>query len=187
MHVIRKEINIFSMTSNHSLNFSVDSTLPDLLPEESLFNDLIYADVPALAITHPDITTLNCRLYQITLDTNTKSLRIDVEKVKRQRLSETVRRVGQSTLRPCPEVTSLRQDVTTIREEQNAVNYYLESEIASMSATTFWSLSKIHHIITLLLPYTMLPPNNNQELIQLLQELAQTLQHFRVEYAVSYI
>ena len=67
MHVIRKEINIFSMNSDYSLNFSADSTLPELLPEESLFNDLIYADVPALAITHPDIATLNRRLDQITL------------------------------------------------------------------------------------------------------------------------
>ena len=175
------------MNFDQSLNFSVDSTLPDLLPEESLFNDLIYSDVPALAITHPDIATLNRRLDQISLDTNTQSLHIDVEKAKRQRLSETVRRVRQNTLRLCPDVISLKQDVTTIREEQNAVNYYLEAEIASMSATTFRSLSRIHHILTLLLPHVMLPPNNNQELIQLLQELAQTLQHFRVECAVSYV
>ena len=59
------------MNSDQSLNFSVDSTLPDLLPEESLFNDLI---------THPDIATLNRRLDQISLNTNTQSLRIDVEK-----------------------------------------------------------------------------------------------------------
>ena len=59
------------MYSNHSLNFSIDPALSDLLPKGSLFDDLLYSDVPALAITHPDIATLNHRLDQLSLDTNT--------------------------------------------------------------------------------------------------------------------
>ena len=73
------------MYSSYLMNSSMDPVLPDLLPEGSLFDDLLHSDVPALATTHPDITTLNHRLDRLSLDTNTQSLRIDVEKAKRQK------------------------------------------------------------------------------------------------------
>jgi len=168
-------------------NFLMDPALPDLLPEGSLFDNLLYSDVTALAITHPDIATLNHRLDQLSLDTNTQSLRIDVEKAKRQKLSAIVRPVKQNILLPCPEIASLKQDITTIRGEQNTVNYHLEAKIASTSVMTFRCLSRIHQILTFLLPHVMLLSNSNHELNQLLQELAQTLQQFRVEYMVSYV
>ena len=103
------------MYSNQSLDFSMDPALPDLLPEGSLFDDLLYSDVPALTINHPDIATLNHRLDQLSLDSNTQSLRIDVEKAKRQKLSATVRRVKQDISLPRPEITSLKQDIDMIR------------------------------------------------------------------------
>ena len=81
----------------------------------------------------------------------------------------------------------MKQDIDIIRGEQNTANYYLEAEIASTSVMTFRILSRIHQILTFLIPNVMLPPNSNHELNQLLQELAQTLQQFRVEYTVSFV
>ena len=165
----------------------MDPVIPDLLPEGSFQDDLLDTNIPVPVIPNADIVTLNQRFDQLSLDTNTQSLRIEIEKVKRQKLSATIRRLRQDLLSPHPEIARLRQDVDTMRNEQNSINYYLEAEIASNGAMTFRGLSRIHQILALMLPQTTLPVNHGPELNQLIQELGRTLQQFHVKYTVSYV
>ena len=175
------------MYSSYLTNSAMDPVLPDLLPEGSFLDDLLYTDVPVPTIPNADIATLNHRLDRLSLDTNTQSLRIDKEKAKRQKLSATVRRVRQDLSSPRPEIVTLQQDVDVIRSEQNSVNYYLEAEIPSNSVMTFRSLSRIYQILALMIPQMTLPSNHTPDLNRLLLELAHTLQQFRVDYTVSYV
>ena len=174
------------MYQNNLLNLSVDPALLDLLSEGSFLDDILRLGDLTLAITHPDIAILNQRLDHLSLETNTQALRIAVERAKRQKLRPTVRQVRQDMLIPCPNIASLRYDIETMRGIQNTVNYQLEGEITSLNTMTFRCLSRMHHIIALLLPYVIMPSDSNCELNHLLQELARTLQQFRINYAVSY-
>ena len=145
------------MFSNYLTSFEMEPALPDLLPEGSFLDDLLDADAPAPAISNADLVALNQRFDRLSLDTNTQSLRIDIEKAKRQKLSATVRRVKQDLLSPRPETVTLRQNVDTMRNEQNSINYYLEAEIAGNSSMTFRSLSRIHQILALMIPQMTFP------------------------------
>ena len=138
-------------------------------------------------IPNADIIALNHRFDQLFIDTNTQSLRIDIEKAKRQKLNAIVRRLKQNLLSPHPELVKLRQDFETLQNEQNSINYYLEAEIASNSVMTFRGLSRIHQILGIMLPQAPPSVNPNPELNQLLQELTRTLQQFCVEYTTSYV
>ena len=175
------------MFSNYLSNFEMEPALPDLLPEGLLLNDLLDIDTTVPTFPNADLVTLNQRFDQLSLDTNTQSLRIDVEKAKRQKLSASVRRIKKDLLSPRSEIVTLRQDVDTLRNEQNAINYYLDTEITGDSGLTFRSLSRIHQILALMIPQTTSSVNHNPELNQLVHELARTLQQFRVEYPVSYV
>jgi len=163
------------MYQNNLLSLPTDLVLPDLLPEGLLFDDIFHSDDPTIAITHPDIAALNYRLDHLSLETNTQALRIDVERAKLQKLRATVRQVKQNMLLPCPDIASLKYDIETMRGDQNTINYQLEGEIARMNVMKFRCLSRMHQILTFLLPHVMLPPANNYKLNQLLQELARTL------------
>ena len=146
--------------------------LPDLLPEGSFLDDLLDTDATVPTFPDADLVTLTQRFDQLSLDTNTQLLRIEVEKAKRQKLSATVRRVKTDLLSPRPEIVTLRQDVDTMRNEQKAINYYLDAEIVGNSGLTFRSLSRIHQILALMIPQTTLSVNHNPELNQLVHEFA---------------
>ena len=175
------------MSSNYLTNFEMDPIIPDLLPEGSFLNDLLDNNIPLPVIPNTDIVTLNQRIDQLSLDTNTQSLRIEVEKAKRQKLGATVRRLRQDVLPPHHEIVRLRQDLDIMRNEQNSINYYFEAEIASNRTLAFRGLSRIHQILALMSPPTILPVNHGPELNQLIQELGRTLQQFPVEYTASYV
>jgi len=175
------------MYQNNLLSLSVAPALPDLLQEGYFLDDILHWDDPTIAITHSDITALNQRLDHLSLETNTQALRIAVERAKRQKLRATIRQVKQDMLLPCPDIASLRYDIETMRGSQNIINYQLEGEITSLNTMTFRCLSRMHQIIALLLPHVIMPSDNNCELNQLLQELARTLQQFRINYPVSYV
>ena len=175
------------MHSNYLFNDEIDPVIPDLLPEGSFLDELLNTDVPAPMIPNADIVALNYRFDQLFIDMNTLSLRIEVEKAKRQKLNAIFRKLKQDLLSPHPELIKLRQNFETLRSEQNSINYHVEAEIASNSVMTFRGLSRIHQILAIMLPQVPPSINPNPELNQLLQELARTLQQFRVEYTTSYV
>ena len=155
------------MYRSNLLNLTGDPALPDLLPEGPLFDDLFQLDDPTVAVVHPDIVALNQRLDHLSLETNTQGLRIAVERAKRQKLRTTIRQVRQDMLLPCPDIVSLRHDIETMREHQNAVNCQFDGEITRLNTLTFRCLSRMHQIITLILPCVTMPSDNSYELHQI--------------------
>ena len=172
------------MFPNNLISLTEDPTLPDLLPEDILLNEFSVNDF-STPLIYPDVTEINRKLEQLTLETNTQGLRLAIEKAKRQRLQTSVRQVKNDLALPCPELTALKIELNQMRDYQNAVNYQLDNENARTNTLSFRSLSRICQILAALIPCTVLPSDSNPEVRILLQELSDTVQHFGVHYAAS--
>jgi len=174
------------MYQNNLLNLTGDPTLPDLLHEGPLPDDLFQLNDLTATIVHPDLDALNRRLDHLSLETNTQGLRIAVERAKCQKLQASVRQVRQDMSIPCPDIVMIKHNLEAMRENQNAINYQLDGEIARTSTLTFRCLSRIHQIMAALVPCVTMPSEDNYELRLMLQELNLTIQQFGVHYAASY-
>ena len=130
---------------------------PVLIPEDPPIDNQFPVETPLITSLHSDISAINTRLENLTIESNTQSLRIEVERVKRQKLHLSLRQVKQNMLLPCPDIASLKYNVEAMQGNQNAINYQLEGEITNMNVMTFRRLSRMHQIITFLLPMLCCP------------------------------
>ena len=169
------------------INLTEDPILPDLLPEEPLFNELLQMNDLTMPIPHPDITELTRRLDNLTVECNTQGLRLAVEKAKRQRLQTSVHQIKNDLARPCQELIALKNEVNQMKDYQNAVDYQLDNENARTNTLSFRSLSRVCQLLAELIPCITLSPNSSPEVQILLQELSNTVQHFGVHYAASHV
>ena len=172
------------MYQSNLISLTEDPTLPDLVPEDPILNDLFRIDDLSIPMMHPDIVEVNRRLEHLTLETNTQGLRLAVERAKRQRLQASVRQVKHDLVIPSPDLLAIRNE---LNEHQNAINYQLDGENAWTNTLTFRSISRICQILAALIPCATLSSESSPEVEILLQELTNTIQHFGVHYAASYV
>jgi len=131
---------------------------------------------------HPDVIELSRKLDNLTVESNTQGLRLEIESTKRQRLQSSVRQII-----PCPDLIEIRNELNQFKEYQNAINYQLDGENARTNTLAFRSISRICQILVALIPGASLSPESSPEVKILLQELSLTVQQFGVHYAASYV
>ena len=174
----------FSM-NDEFLNY--DATIPALLCEGNFIDELIPINDPEIVSLRNDIAALTTRIEQLTIDNNTQSLRIEVERVKRRKLHSSFRQLKHILPLPCSEVTSLRQDTENDRSAQHSINYQFGGEIDRLNTLSFRCFSRIHQLMNSMVPYLVMPPNEYSEMMQMLYELNGTLHQFYVHHQVSYV
>jgi len=131
--------------------------------------------------------TLNSRLEHLSLEINTQSLQIEVERAKRQKMRTSLKQLKQEVSTPCLDIAPLRQEISKINENHNATSYHLEAEITRLSTMSFRCFSRMHQILVLLLSHISMPPNECTDMVQLLNEFTRTLHQFHVIYEASYV
>lgn len=174
------------MFNNSMINLIEDPTLPDLIPEGHIFDELFHMDNPTIPIVHPDVTELSRKLDNLTIECNTLGLRLEIEKTKRQRLQSSVRQVKRDLVAPSPDMIEVKNELTRIEKQQNAINYQLDGENARTNTLAFRSISRICQILAALIPGASLSPESGPEVAILLHELSLTVQQFGVHYAAVY-
>jgi len=90
--------------NNYLLNNPENMLLSDIFPKGSLTNDIFHLETPFVTPSYSDLVTVNSRLEHLSLEINTQSLRIEVERAKRQKLRASLKQFKQSTLSPCSEM-----------------------------------------------------------------------------------
>jgi len=175
------------MNYNNLINLTEDPTLPDLLPEEPMFNELLQMDDLTMPVPHPDVVELSRKLDNLTIESNTQGLRLEIERAKRQRLQASVRQVKRDLAIPCPDLIEIRNELNQFKEYQNAINYQLDGENARTNTLAFRSISRICQMLAALISCASLSSESSPEVKILLQELTNTVQHFGVHYAASYV
>ena len=164
-----------------------DTTMSDMLAGGPFTEDLFRLDELLPIPECPDIIALSRQLDSLAIETNTQSLQLKIERMKRRQLRSSLRSIEQISLRPCPDAASLRQEFSAFQDHQNAINFQFEGDITALRALTFRCLTRMHQTITRFLPHIRLPADDNFELAQMLQEITQTFSHFHSYYTASYV
>jgi len=174
------------MNGNDFGNLFYDPLLPDLVPEGYAYDELLNANDLDMFTPNPDLTDLTRKFEALNIDSNTHGLRIEIERTKRQRLRTMIKRLRQDFTAACADIVILREEISQLREQQNAVNFQLSNENTRTNTLAFRSLSRIAQILALDLPHSLSIESRN-EIEILLQELHSTIRHFGVYYATSYV
>ena len=107
---------------------------------------------------------------------NIQNLKVEVEKLKRQRLRTTLKRIRRENI-PTQRVLDLVQNDNHIVQEQLIlVNNIHASEIARLGVLTHCCLSRLHQIFISVIPYVKMPTSGHTELSQLTYELLRDIQ-----------
>jgi len=169
------------------INLIDDPTLPSLVSEEPIYDEVFQIEDLLTPVSHPDVIELKRKLDLLTVEINTQGLRLEVEKSKRQRLQATVRQLRRDLSLPCPDIQILRNELTQLREYQNSINYQLDNENARTNTLSFRSLSRIGQILTTFIPSNFPLSESNSEIEVLLQELHNTIRQFGVYYLAAHV
>ena len=94
-----------------NLNNPEDILITDNFPEGPLFNDVFPVEPPFMIPTHLDLVTLNSRLEHLSLEVNTQSLWIEVERAKRHKMHLSIKQLKKEMSPPYSDVTSLKQEM----------------------------------------------------------------------------
>jgi len=168
-------------------NLNEDALLPDLIAEGSLLDNLFNFDDITLPPVQPDLTAVNRQLESLTIDGNTHSLQLKIERMKRRQLRSSLRTVEQAVQRPCMDAASLRQELTMTQEQQNSINYQFEGDIVALRALTFRCLTRMYQVMAKLLSRTICTPDDDFEMSQMMLEIAQTFQQLHSYNMASYV
>ena len=172
---------------NDNLTYNIDDLFPDLFLEGPLTDNIINAEPPQLQPSPHEVKTIIDRLENLELTTNTHSLQIQVERMKRQKLRSALRQFRHDASTLAADIASVRQTIMLNYEQQNAVNYQLGGEIDRSSTVTFRGLSRVQHLLAIIVSRVTSSPEDYDILAQHLDEICRTIQHFRIEHQVSYV
>ena len=174
------------MNVNDFGNMFYDPLLPDLVPEGPMYDELLDANDLNMFAPHPDLTDLTRKLEALTIDSNTHGLRVEIERTKRQRLRTMVKSLKHDLTTACTDISIMREEISQLREQQNAVNFRLDNDNTKTSTLAFRSLSRIAQILALDLSPPLSVENRNEAEI-LIQELYSTIRQFGIYYTASYV
>jgi len=173
------------MFSDIMTSLSNDPTLPDLIPEDYLFDGLLGVDSVAIPNTPSDVNELRRKFDSLTIECNTLHLRLEIERAKRQRMQASLRQIRRDLTIMNPEIATIKNELKHFKDSQNTINYNLDGENARTNTLAFRSLARMSELLTTVIPGTSLTPASSHEAKILLQELITTIQHFGVHYAAS--
>jgi len=162
--------------NNTNINLNDEyPVLPDLIPLESI--DLV---PPYL-----DITTLNDGITSLSIELNTQSLRIEIEKTKRQKLNMMIKRNRHERMPSDSLITGLRNDINILTEQLGTMRNTYESEMARIGFTTYRCFARLHKILIATIPGISMPEAENQDVSQLPHEPLRNIEQLRSPFDPS--
>ena len=170
--------------SDNYICFNKDLTAPDLLPLDDFISDIPCIKDPKL---QQELANINAKIERLTLDSNTQSLRVEIERGKRRKLQSSLKQVRHQLLHPCPEVETLKQELSERQWCQEAVNYQFDGELTRLRTLMFRSLARMHGTLVYFLPHIMLLPDNGREINMMLDEVTRTVRQFHTYSDVTYV
>ena len=131
------------MSEDYLTYLNGNPTIPDLLPEEPIYNDLFTLNDLTMPLPHHDLAELNRKIESLTIELNTQGLKLEIERSKRQRLQATVRQMKRELTNPCLDSLGLRNDLTKFIDQQTSINYQLDNENVKTNTLAFRSISRV--------------------------------------------
>ena len=163
---------------NSELSYD-DLLYPDLLIEDPILTNLFPIEV---AQPPPPIPELKL-ITDLEIAMNTQSLRIEIERTKRQKLRVSLRQIKSDLVYPSPGINSMQQAFEFNYAQQNTSNFQLGGEIDRTHTLSFRCFARIHQLLDRMFSYHDISPTEYTELY----ELNGILHKFGVNHQVSYV
>ena len=122
---------------------------------------------------------LTTQVEQLNIDIHTQSLRVEVERVKRQKLRATLKRVSREVIPSNHILFQVRHDMAIMQEQVITIRCLYESEIARLGILSYRCFSRLHQLLISITIYISMSAIDHTELSQLVYEFLRTTQLFK--------
>jgi len=168
------------------LNYD-DLLCPDLLIEDPILTNLFPIEVARPPPPIPELKLITDRLESLEIAMNTQSLRIEIERTKRQKLRASLDQIKSNLVYPSPGIDSLQQAFEFNYAQQNTANFQLGGEIVRTHTLSFRCFARVHQLLDRMFSYHDISPTEYTEVSRMLYELNGILHQFGVNNQVSYV
>jgi len=148
------------------------------------FDDLLNDPFPIFPEPLPtpieDIVHLSQRLDQLSIETNTVNIKLELEKIKRRRLRKSLRQANDEILALKNELIRCNQDNIALNEHLASMSQTIFSEIACLTQRTHICLGRIHHMMVSVVPHIPMAETDHYDVAQQAVELLHALHLIRV-------
>jgi len=151
-----------------------DSDFPDLFNDGFLVPNITPADKELITMLPSELKAINDRIERLEIALNTQTLRLELERAKRQKLASIVKQRRHET--HVTHLEALQQLTETNYVHQEAINYQLGGSIDHLSTVTFRCLSRTQQLLSYAFSCIPITPSDHPDVTCLLEEIGRTLQ-----------
>ena len=160
-----------------------DPDLSDIFGDDFLIPNVASADKDLMSMIPAEIKALNNRIERLEIALNEQTLRLELERSKRQKLALMLKHRRHET--PTPQLEALRQIIDTNQVYQEAVNFQIGGSIDHLSTVMFRCLSRTQQLLSFAFPCIPITPSDQPDVTSLLEEIGRTLQQLCVHYPTN--
>ena len=125
-------------------NLYNDLDFPDLFNTVPAFPILTQAEEELIRILPSELKAINARIEHLERGLSAQSLRLEIERAKRQKLRLSVKPSQSKT--SALHLGILRQSIEANFVHQNTINYQLQGDVDRLNTLTFRCLSRMQNI-----------------------------------------
>ena len=172
------------------LNYSLsrDNNILTDIDEMPFFCEMIPSDPPNICPMPNEMIALNKQLDKFSIDINTQSLRIGIERAKRRKLGSVLKRVRKELVSLNHSSDQVPSNITNLHRRISDLQQEYDHKIAQLSTVAYQSLTRVHHLLTTFTPCIPMTIEIHEKVSQLSYELYRTSEQLKsqteiVEYS----
>ena len=126
-----------------------------------------------------DVLAFTKQVEHLNLEVNTQGLKVEIGKLKRQRLRTTLKRVKQESIRTQRILLQLKNDNDSLKKQLSNSSNIHASEQARLRIMTHCCFSRLHQILISVIPYIQMSAGEHHAVSQLTYELLRAIQQIK--------
>ena len=151
-----------------------DTNFPDLfLPEPGLVY-ITPAEEELIRVLPSELKAINVRIEHLERALSIQTLKLDVERAKRQQLKLMMK--PQPHEIPTLQLEALKTATEANTARQESINFQLGGDLDRMNTQVFRCLSRIQQLMSFVLPCIQVTSSDHPDVTSLLEEIGRTLQ-----------
>ena len=155
-------------------NLYDDLDFPDLFNTVPAFSIITPAEEELIKILPSELKAINARIEHLERGLSAQSLRLEIERAKRQKLRLSVKPSQYDT--SVLHLGTLRQTIEANFMHQNTINFQLQGDTDRLNTLTFRCLSRMQQLLSFIPPNISITSSNHPDTTILLEEIGRTLQ-----------
>ena len=134
---------------------------------------------------YSEIASISTQTEKLHIDVHTQSLRIKVERVKRQKWRSTLKLLKRDAISPSHILAQTRHEIAILQDQLKTLRTIYESEIAWIETVSNRCFPRIYYKLFIsIAPYVFMPAVEHNEVSQLIYEFLRTTQQLKTPYDV---